>query len=560
VALLAVAAAVVVATAVLRGVDLERPLLLAAVFVLLLAFSERLAVNLVHGEATEALSADEAILVAAALLLDPAEVLLAFFLGLTIGNVVLLRRPALKAVFNVSQMTLAAAGALAVMSAAGPLGDPGPLQLGLVVLGALVFAALNSAFLSGVFALVEGVSPWYAFRSRLSPWLPLWAGTVSLGMLAGLVARSHPAAVVFVLVSGAALYLTLRQHVRATRERQMLGDLLQASKLVHGAITADEVERTLVEATTRLLRCRIARITEDPPADGAVGVELEAEEGRRWLVASEKLGPDPFDHRDGELLEALATIGAVALRNATLLDQRRADRERLEELVRSKDEFVAAVSHELRTPLTAVVGFLLMLGDEEVPLEEGERREMLAHAARESQEVAAIVEDLLVAARIDIGRLTVLPEAIDLLEEVRRVSGPAVEIRGESVSAWADPVRVRQILRNLVQNAQGHGGPHVEIEVATDGPWTVVWVTDDGAAIPAGDREHIFEPYWRRHSAGGQPSSLGLGLTVSRRLARLMGGDVHNRREEGRTVFEMRLPASEEGRRALIGSGVGLTG
>lgn len=270
--------------------------------------------------------------------------------------------------------------------------------------------------------------------------------------------------------------------------------------------------------------------------------------------ASEKLGPDPVDHRDRELLEALATIGAVALRNATLLDQRRADRERLEELVRSKDEFVAAVSHELRTPLTAVVGFLQMLADEEVPLKEGERGEMLAHAARGSHEVAAIVEDLLVAARMDIGRLTVLPEPIDLLEEVRRVCerGPAVEIRGESLSAWADPVRVRQILRNLVQNAQRHGGPHVEIEVASDGPWTVVRVTDDGAAIPEGDREHLFEPYWRGHSAGGQPSSLGLGLTVSRRLAKLMGGEVQNRREGDRTVFEVRLPASAELAKSLV--------
>jgi len=551
------AAAVFAATTVGWGVDLERPVLVA-VFVGFVALSARLGVNLVHGEASEALSPDEAILVAAALLLDPAEVLVAFLVGLTIGNVVLLRRPPLKAVFNISQMTLAAAGALAVMHAAGPLDDPGPLQLGLVVLGALVFAAVNSALLSGIFVLVEGVAPWEAFRSRLSPWVPLWAGTVSLGVLAGLVARTYPAAVAFVLFSGAALYLTLRQHVRATRERQMLGDLLQASKLVHGAMTAQDVERTLGEATTRLLRCRTASVTGDPPTAGAVGVELEAAEGRRWLVGSEKLGPDPFDERDRELLEALATIGTVALRNASLLDQRGADRERLEELVRSKDEFVAAVSHELRTPLTAVVGFLQMLAGEEVPLKEGERGEMMAHAVRGSQEVAAIVEDLLVAARMDIGRLTVVPEAIDLLDEVRRVCerGPTVEIRGESVRAWADPVRVRQILRNLVQNAQRHGGPNIEIEVATDGPWMVVRVTDDGAAIPEDDREHLFEPYWRRHSAASQPSSLGLGLTVSRRLARLMGGEVQNHREGGRTVFEVRLPSTEEGRRALVGNGV----
>ncbi len=112
----------------------------------------------------------------------------------------------------------------------------------------------------------------------------------------------------------------------------------------------------------------------------------------------------------------------------------------------------------------------------------------------------------------------------------------------EPARAWADATRVRQILRNLLTNAFRYGGNSVEISVRHLNGSVRITVSDDGPGIPVGDREQIFQPYQRAHNATGQPASVGLGLTISRQLARLMGGDLTYRHEEGRSSFDLALP------------------
>jgi len=250
-------------------------------------------------------------------------------------------------------------------------------------------------------------------------------------------------------------------------------------------------------------------------------------------------------------LSPLMQSGGEAAAVATVEDvtERVRNQRRLEELVRSKDEFVASVSHELRTPLTAVVGFAEVLAQEWEHLPEEEAGKLINDVARESKEVASIVEDLLVIARADIGTVTLLPETIDCEYEVRRIlDGMAsentsrIQVKVEPTTAWADPIRFRQVVRNLLTNAVRYGGADVRLYVTPIVDAVEFVVADNGDGVN-GETERIFEPYVRAHETPTQPASVGLGLAVSRSLARAMGGDLTYSRTGGWTRFTFTVPS-----------------
>ena len=231
--------------------------------------------------------------------------------------------------------------------------------------------------------------------------------------------------------------------------------------------------------------------------------------------------------------------------------EREADREELRELNRAKDEFLASVSHELRTPLTAVVGFGQVLKDDEQSMSAEQRAELLEMVVSQGTDLTNIVNDLLVAAKADIGKLHLTLVQVNLgaqtaqvLESFEQDAVAGIDFNGDRVSALGDPDRVRQIIRNLVSNAFRYGGKHIEVEVLAGDQYSKVLVSDDGYPIPEADRDRIFEPYQRAHNAPGVTGSLGLGLAISRQLARLMGGDLVYRYEYGRSIFELALPKS----------------
>ena len=223
-------------------------------------------------------------------------------------------------------------------------------------------------------------------------------------------------------------------------------------------------------------------------------------------------------------------------------------RRQLEELVANKDQFIASVSHELRTPLTVVVGLAAELADNPEALSGPEVVEFASLIAGQANEVASLVEDLLTMARAEAGVLSIAPSDIELQATVGDVlAGLPADLtsrvswhRSDSAPVHADPVRVRQIVRNLVTNAGRHGGPSIEVEVESGR----VRVSDDGPAVPLSERERMFHAYERVHDQTGTPDSVGLGLTVCRRLSRLMGGDVTYRHDGSRSIFELSLPTA----------------
>ena len=223
----------------------------------------------------------------------------------------------------------------------------------------------------------------------------------------------------------------------------------------------------------------------------------------------------------------------------------------LEDHIRSKDKFLGAVSHELRTPLTSVLGFVAVLRDQGRTLTEEEGAEFLALIGEQGQDMADIVNDLLVAASGDPAGLVVDSSPIDIAVDIRKLLdhipevSPRVELSGGPAKAFADPVRVRQIVRNLLTNAGRYGGGDVEIGITGGSDSIVVEVRDNGQGLPEDEWETVFDPYVRSHHREGQPASVGLGLTVSRMLARRMDGDLSYRYEDEHSVFELVLPAAK---------------
>jgi signal transduction histidine kinase len=115
-------------------------------------------------------------------------------------------------------------------------------------------------------------------------------------------------------------------------------------------------------------------------------------------------------------------------------------------------------------------------------------------------------------------------------------------------SAWADPLRLKQIVRNLVSNAIRYGGSIIRVQSETIGSSTMITVLDNGEGIPEDHREAIFELYQTGHSAPSLTGSVGVGLAVSRQLAHLMGGDIDYEFAGGWSRFRLQLPSAAPAR------------
>jgi signal transduction histidine kinase len=249
----------------------------------------------------------------------------------------------------------------------------------------------------------------------------------------------------------------------------------------------------------------------------------------------------------GAIAATVAFFAALAL---WLYVDRRSEHKRLtqyQQLAEDKDRFLASISHELRTPLTVVSGLAYELNGEPDDFSPEERNGLMGMLVEQTDELSGIVEDLLIAARSDIARVVINYGDADLGElAAQTLETAAVEAttRGVPGHAHADPQRVRQILRNLLTNAKRYGGPQVRIDFAEGSGWTEISVADNGQGVPAEKRETIFRSYESAHSPGTNVGSVGLGLYISRTLARAMGGDLEYVYDGTWSHFRLRLPSA----------------
>ena len=259
--------------------------------------------------------------------------------------------------------------------------------------------------------------------------------------------------------------------------------------------------------------------------------------------------------------------------HAAQLEEERLARAEAEAASRTKSEFLAMMSHELRTPLNAVIGYaeLLKLGIPG-PLSDDQQTQV-SRILTSARHLLALVNEVLDLARVDAGRLSLehrVARAENAVNGAIAVVQPMAEGRGISITLdrsevddvryEGDEIRVRQILVNLLTNAvkfTDPGGrititygvarqPTPEARLQGIGPWIYLRVEDTGIGIPPEQISAIFDPFVQVDSTHTRPrEGSGLGLTISRRLARLMKGDLSVKSTVGRgSAFTLWLPAA----------------
>jgi signal transduction histidine kinase len=208
----------------------------------------------------------------------------------------------------------------------------------------------------------------------------------------------------------------------------------------------------------------------------------------------------------------------------------------------TKSRFLANMSHELRTPLNSIIGFTGVLRQGMAGPITDEQRRQLSMVARSSRHLLELINQLLDLSRIETGRdaLEIDRFSVDvLLDEVCEAVRPLAEAKGLSIAvvrrdlgdqAWltTDRVKLRQIVQNLVSNAvKFTGRGRITITARDEGGRLSIAVSDTGPGIAPEEIQAIFDEYHQVHDpATGKPQGTGLGLTVSRRLAGLLGGDI----------------------------------
>lgn len=225
---------------------------------------------------------------------------------------------------------------------------------------------------------------------------------------------------------------------------------------------------------------------------------------------------------------------------------------RLAELEAARAQTIGVVSHELRNHLTGVIGVTELITTPNIDLELDELKELLVLAHHQAVEAGDVIDDLLTASRAERGVLDVALELVDLGAEadlvLRRfgVDGNSIPLDLPEGPVWAmaDPHRIRQVLRNLISNADRYGGTKVTVSIVPAGPVASVVVADDGKGVHPADEAAIFMPYRRSRDTAPAPGSTGLGLWIARNLTHQMGGELTYQRRDGVTVFEVTLPAA----------------
>ena len=217
--------------------------------------------------------------------------------------------------------------------------------------------------------------------------------------------------------------------------------------------------------------------------------------------------------------------------------------DRIQTLVVANRSLLANASHELRSPLAR-----LRMAIETLP--PGASEATRAEIARNIRELDGLIEEILVASRLDAGGAGApSKEEIDLVglvaEECAATDARLTFNEGSLPVVMGDPRLLRRLVRNLLHNAERHGGGAPEVTVDREGAAATLVVADRGPGVPDDERERIFEPFYRARGAREREGGVGLGLALVREIARKHGGDVTCLpRPGGGTLFKAILPAA----------------
>ncbi len=259
---------------------------------------------------------------------------------------------------------------------------------------------------------------------------------------------------------------------------------------------------------------------------------LTLDSGRELLVTARYVRLHPR----GPVARVVVTLRSGAARE-------RWDRERA--------ELVATVAHELRSPLTGVKGFTATLLAKWDRFTDDQRKMMLETVDADADRLTRLITELLDVARIDSGRLELYRRMVDLSAAVERhvahliAAGASpgafrIELPGTVPDLWVDADKVDQILANLLENAQRHGGGTVTVRLENCPGGAAITVSDEGPGVPPELVTRIFGRFWRDRRHGGS----GLGLYIAKGLVEAHGGTIGvGRAPSGGAAFRFTLPS-----------------
>jgi GAF domain-containing protein len=268
----------------------------------------------------------------------------------------------------------------------------------------------------------------------------------------------------------------------------------------------------------------------------------------------------PFTDKQIELVQTFADQAALAIENVRLFDEIQDKNRQLQRASENKSQFVSSMSHELRTPLNAIIGLTDMMVTNAARFGTEKAMEPLQRVNRAGTHLLGLINQVLDLSKIEAGKLELNPQIVKLAPLIEEVIGTArqlaeqnknqltVEAQANLGTLTVDPMRLRQILLNLLSNAckfTKEGEVKLRARRVRNGrDWIEMAIADSGIGMTPDQQAKLFQEFAQADATTAQKfGGTGLGLSITRKLARMMGGDVTVASEPGKgSVFTVRLP------------------
>jgi GAF domain-containing protein len=340
-----------------------------------------------------------------------------------------------------------------------------------------------------------------------------------------------------------------KQHPITIDRGSLTGRTVLEGKVIHIPDAQSDPEYTMTE------------LIKLDPFRTMLGVPLLREGNPIGVITLTRAMVQPFTKQEIQLVTTFADQAVIAIENVRLFDEIQEKNRQLQMASENKSQFVSSMSHELRTPLNAIIGLTEMMVTNAARFGTEKAMEPLQRVNRAGTHLLGLINQVLDLSKIEAGKLELNPQTVQLAPLIEEVIGTSrqlaeqnknrliVEVQENLGTVTVDPMRLRQILLNLLSNAckfTKEGEVKLRARRVRNGrDWIELAVADSGIGMTPEQQAKLFEEFSQADATTAQRfGGTGLGLAITRKLARMMGGDVTVASEQGKgSVFTVRLPS-----------------